>query len=83
MQLSTPSQAPWPFADLTPLQQRDRARMESALRAGTLPRWPAGMAAFAMAAALTACGGGDPEPQPEREHIPTPPACAASSGSCQ
>lgn len=79
--------ATWPFADLTPLQQRDRARMEAALRAGALPRWPAGMGVFAAAAAaalIAGCGGGDPEPTtPERERVPTPPACAASQGACQ
>lgn len=78
--------APWPFAELTALQQRDVSRMEAALRAGTLPRWPAGMQVFAAAAtaiALTACGGGDPEPaEAQRERVPTPPACAESAGAC-
>lgn len=72
----------WPFAELTPLQRRDRERMESAMRAGTLLRWPAGMAVFAMAATLAACGGGDPEPEQASERVPAQPACVAS-GVCK
>lgn len=30
----------WPFAPLTERQQLDRIKLEAALRAGRLPRWP-------------------------------------------
>lgn len=56
----------WPGAPLTAQQQRERRAMQAALKAGTLARWPAGLATFAGVAAatalITACGGGDPEP---------------------
>ena len=34
-------------ARLAQQQQRERRAMQAALRAGTLPRWPAGLATFA------------------------------------
>ena len=71
----------WPGAPLTAQQQRERRAMQAALKAGTLARWPAGLAFAAATVLITACGGGDPDDAERTEHIIQPPVCAAS-GAC-
>lgn len=76
-------EAAWPGAPLTPAQRREQQAMQRALKAGTVARWPAGIAAAAAAVIVAACGGGDPEQDLAQRDvgIVTPVDCAAS-GVC-